>query len=272
MSLQKFEGRIGFVGAGNMGGALIQGFLSAGVEPRTIQVFDPDRSKLEALETLGVEGRGSLERVVEDATVVVLAVKPNLIAQVLEAAPEDAAPLWLSVAAGVTTTALEDALEGRVAPRVVRAMPNTPALVRAGATAIAAGRFAGEADLQIAEALMSAVGSVVRVPESLMDAVTGLSGSGPAYVMLFLEALADAGVRAGLPRRTALTLAIETVRGAATLVAQTGLHPAELKDQVASPGGTTIAGLVALEQAGFRGATMSAVLAATARARELSGR
>jgi pyrroline-5-carboxylate reductase len=274
MNLESFQGRVAFIGAGNMGGALISGYLKAGLAPGQIAVFDSDTAKRATLEERGVRVEATLAAVARGADVVVLAVKPGLVTTVLgQCASEESGALWLSVAAGVTTEVIETSLtQGKTSrPRVVRAMPNTPALVLAGATAVAPGRYATESDLACAELLMGAVGSVVRVSEPLMDAVTALSGSGPAFVMLFIEALADAGVQAGLPRKAALTLAAETVRGSADLVLKTGQHPAELKDQVASPGGTTIAGLVALEQNGFRGAVIAGVRAAWARARELSG-
>jgi pyrroline-5-carboxylate reductase len=271
MSVTTFQGRVGFIGAGNMGSALIHGYLKAGLAPDHIQVFDADTSKLAPLAIQGIQTQKSAEDVVRGAHVVVLAVKPGVLPLVLGQVKGLESPLWLSLAAGVTTAAIEANLgEGEIRPRVVRAMPNTPALVLAGATAIAPGKHASDEDLDDAETLMAAVGSVVRVEESLMDAVTGLSGSGPAFVMMFIEALADAGVHAGLPRKTAQTLAAETVRGAAELLLRTGKHPGELKDQVASPGGTTIAGLAALEEAGFRAATIAGVLRAFERARELS--
>lgn len=272
MSLKDFQGDVAFIGAGNMGGALIRGYLVAGLSPRQIHVFDTDPAKLEPLSAHGICIEASPVAAASGRSVVVVAVKPTLVPPVLaQCIASEGDPLWLSVAAGVTTEALESSLTGRpVSPRVVRAMPNTPALVLAGATAIAPGRFATDADLGLAERLMGAVGSVVRIQESAMDAVTALSGSGPAFVMLFIEALADAGVKAGLPRKIAQTLATETVRGAAQLAIETGQHPAELKDQVASPAGTTIAGLAALEEHGFRNATIQAVTHAYERARELA--
>jgi len=173
----------------------------------------------------------------------------------------------ISVAAGATIARIATPLAAGV--RIIRAMPNTPAMVLRGATALAGGPHATEDDMASAEAIFCAVGRCVRVPESAMDAVTGLSGSGPAYVMLFLEALADGGVRAGLPRDVALQLAAQTLLGSAALQLETGLHPGVLKDQVTSPGGTTIAGVAALEAGGLRAAVIDAVHAATARAAAL---
>jgi pyrroline-5-carboxylate reductase len=205
----------------------------------------------------------------------VVAVKPGLVRGVLAAlgGPANAAlarPLWISIAAGVSLAALESALPPGA--RVVRAMPNTPALVRAGATAYSANAACGAADRALARALFEGVGIAWECPnEALLDAVTGLSGSGPAYVFVLLEALADAGVRMGLPREAASLLATQTVLGSAQLAQQTGRHPAALKDQVTSPGGTTIAGHERLEAGGFRAAIHDAVAAATRRSKELGG-
>lgn len=268
MDLENLKGRIGFLGAGNMASALARGFLSGGLEPGRVSFFDPDVDRARDLSMLGLVSESSGAAVVSSTSIVIIAVKPGLVRAVLESARGPTSPLWISVAAGIPTDALETALGDGA--RVVRAMPNTGALVGASATAIAGGRHASPSDLEQTALLLGTVGSVAVVSESMMNAVTGLSGSGPAYVMMFIEALADGGVKAGLPRDIALRLATETVRGGATLVAQTGKHPAVLKDQVASPGGTTIAGIAALESLGFRAATISAVAAATARADELS--
>jgi pyrroline-5-carboxylate reductase len=177
--------------------------------------------------------------------------------------------LVLSIAAGITIAELEAAAPGRP---VVRAMPNTPAIVRKGVSAIAAGSAAGEADLELAERLLGSVGIVVRVPERMLDAVTGLSGSGPAYVFLLAEALIEGGVLNGLPRDVSITLVEQTVLGAATLLADSDEGPEALRAAVTSPGGTTAAGLRALEQGGMRGALLDAVTAATERSRELGSR
>jgi pyrroline-5-carboxylate reductase len=202
--------------------------------------------------------------------VVVLAVKPQQAAAVLDELRGHVAPdaLLISVLAGVTTDALADAL-GAAQP-VVRAMPNTPALVDEGATAIAAGRHASEAHLALAREVFGAVGTVEVLPEPLMDAVTGLSGSGPAYVYMVIEALTDGGVRMGLPRPQALRLAAQTVYGAARLVLETGKHPAILRDEVTTPGGTAIAAVADLESHGLRTMLINAVATATERSRELS--
>jgi pyrroline-5-carboxylate reductase len=202
------------------------------------------------------------------AQVVVLAVKPQLLDQVLAGIKEFAGPghLIISIAAGVPLAVLTAALPQS---RLIRAMPNAPALVAAAITGLAPGRGATPGDLEVALELFQAVGQAVVVEEKLLDAVTGLSGSGPAFVAVFIEALADGGVKAGLPRPLALQLALQTVLGSARLCQERNLHPGVLKDMVASPGGTTIAGLSVLEERGFRGTVMGAVATAAARAKEL---
>jgi pyrroline-5-carboxylate reductase len=263
--------RIGLLGAGNMAGALLAGLLGSKlVEPTQIRASDTRRARLDELrQTHGISTSDTNAEIVEWANILVLAVKPDVVAKVLDecGATIGARHLVVSIAAGVPIRTIESKLGPGV--RVVRAMPNTPAISRAGATAVSAGSAATHADLDVARALFEAVGRVVTVDESLLDAVTGLSGSGPAYVMLFIEALADGGVKAGLPRDVALLLATQTVYGSAKLLLETGEHPARLKDAVTSPGGTTIAGLRALEDAGVRGAIMGAVEKATERAIEL---
>jgi pyrroline-5-carboxylate reductase len=266
--------RIGFLGAGAMGEALAGGLLAGGVPAGQIRLADPDPARRRLVnDALGVATGADNAEVVRASDVVVVAVKPAVVADVLGAVGAelgDAAvrPLWISIAAGISLAALERALPESA--RVVRAMPNTPALVRAGATAWVANARVRDADRSLAQALFACSGVAWEAPaEALLDAVTGLSGSGPAYVFIFLEALADAGVRVGLPRDVAQRLAIQTVRGAAQLAQETGMHPAALKDRVASPGGTTIAGLARLEAGGFRAAVLDAVEAATLRSREL---
>jgi pyrroline-5-carboxylate reductase len=201
--------------------------------------------------------------------VVILAVKPQVIRAVVEEIRSAVTPetLFISIAAGVGTATLRPLLPGRT--RLIRTMPNTPALVLEGATAIARADDLEPGDLDIAQEIFSAVGKVVVLDEALLDAVTGLSGSGPAYVALIIEALADGGVKVGLDRQTAMTLSAQTVLGAARLLLETGSHPGQLKDMVASPGGTTIAGIHALEEGGLRHALISAVERATLRSKEL---
>jgi pyrroline-5-carboxylate reductase len=259
---------LGFIGGGNMAAALIKGLLFSHVaEPRDIVVSDVKDERLRVLsEQHGVRTTKDNHELVRAADVVVLAVKPQVIDKVLDAIRPDLRPeqLVVSVAAGVSIAVMEVRLpEGT---RVVRTMPNTPATALAGATAIARGTHATEEDLATVEKLFAAVGRVVTLDESLLDAVTGLSGSGPAYVMLMIEALADGGVKVGLHRDTALLLAAQTVYGSAKLLLETGEHPGRLKDMVTSPGGTAIAGLHTLESGGLRRTLIDAVEAATSRA------
>ena len=267
-----FQGKtIGFIGGGNMAAALIKGLLHAKVvPPEKVIVSDVKTERLQWLkEKHGVVTTIDNHALVKASDIVVLAVKPQVIDKVLDAVGKDVKPhqLVVSVAAGVPVSAIESRMTDGV--HVVRSMPNTPATVDAGATAIAPGTFATEADLEVARKLFSAVGRVVTLEENLLDAVTGLSGSGPAYVMLMIEALADGGVKVGLHRDTALLLAAQTVYGSAKLLLDTGEHPGRLKDMVTSPGGTAIAGLHTLESGGLRRTLIDAVEAATKRAGEL---
>jgi pyrroline-5-carboxylate reductase len=262
--------KIGVIGAGNMGAALIRGWLNAGLaKPKEIFLADAAPERLQVLHRdFGVQAVDNRE-VAAQADIVLLAVKPQVIPEVLaEISPQvDASRLVISIAAGVPLSLLADMLP---AARLMRVMPNTPTLVQAGMAAIAKGPRADAADLALTCQLFDAVGRSVVVEEKLLDAVTGLSGSGPAYVFVFLEALADGGVKMGLPRQTALLLAAQTILGAASLFLETGEHPGSLKDMVTSPGGTTIAGLHVLEQGGLRGLAMSAVEAAAKRSSALA--
>ncbi|MGH7272147.1 MAG: pyrroline-5-carboxylate reductase [Polyangiaceae bacterium] len=262
--------RLGFLGAGNMSGALIKGLLHAQVPADRITASDVKSERLEQLrERHGIRVTLDNHALVRDSDVVVLGVKPQSIDRVLAeiGAEVRSDQLVVSVAAGVPI----EALESRLPPgsRVVRAMPNTPATVQAGATAIAAGAHAREDDLRVARELFEAVGRVVALDEALLDAVTGLSGSGPAYVMLIIEALADGGVKVGLHRDTALLLAAQTVFGSAQLLLETGEHPGRLKDMVTSPGGTAISGLHTLESGALRKTLIDAVEVASQRAAQL---
>jgi len=253
------------VGGGRMGEALLGGLLAAGRAPADVTVAEVAPARREQL------AAAFPDVAVVDAPVAaagaVLVVKPADTADAARAAADMGARRILSVAAGVTTRAIEEAA-GRSLP-VVRAMPNTPALVGAGAAAISPGSSAGEDDLAWAEEILGAVGVVVRVPEKSLDAVTGLSGSGPAYVLLVAEAMADGGVLAGLPRDVAEQLAFQTLLGAARLLVESGDSPAALRAAVTSPGGTTAAGLRELERHGVRAAFLDAVMAATERSRDL---
>ncbi len=263
--------KIGFLGGGNMGEALIRGLLKTGlIPPEAIFVSDVRLPRLEQLGALyGIHALSDNALLVKRADVVILAVKPQIMTEVLrEIAP--ALPqgrLVISIAAGVSTAVLRTHLPAGV--RLIRVMPNTPALVLEGATAIARADGLEPGDLEVAQEIFSAVGKVVVLEEELMDAVTGLSGSGPAYVALVIEALADGGVKMGLDRATAMTLAAQTVLGAARLLIETGTHPGQLKDMVTSPGGTAIAGIHTLEMGGLRRTLMNAVERATLRSREL---
>ncbi len=265
------ERRIGFVGGGNMANAIIRGaFASGALQPGRVRISDVSEDLLgRRAREHGITTTSNNRELVEWADIVVFAVKPQVLTAVLngcaDAVSKDA--LVISIVAGVPAGVFESKLP--TGARVVRVMPNTPALALAGATALAAGANATADDLATTKTLFDSVGRTVILDESLIDAVTGLSGSGPAYVMLVIEALADGGVKVGLPRDTALLLAAQTVYGSAKLLLELGEHPGRLKDMVTSPGGTTIAGVHALERAGLRRALMDAVEAATERGHEL---
>lgn len=275
---------LAFIGAGNMGGALMRAAAAGGA---SVGASDGDpRKAADLAAAVGGKAYASNAEAARDCRFLVIAVKPQVLAEVLsDLAPVlrelDAAgraPVLVSVAAGASIAKLRSLLEGPAASGaapafasypIVRLMPNTPALVARGVIALSAGPAVAEDRIAELEKGLAAAGIVDRVEEKLMDAVTALSGSGPAFAYLFIEALADAGVRAGLPRDKALSYAARTVGGAAAMVEQTGRHPAQLKDEVCSPGGTTIAGVAALEDRGFRAAALAAVDAAFRRAKEL---
>lgn len=239
-------------------------------------VSEPSSSRRNFLQQqYSVDVTGENRRVLLETPVVLLAIKPQIfeaialeIAETISILNHESSPLPLviSILAGVSLGKIESACPNLP---VIRAMPNAPATVGAGMTAIAAGKNTDDSHKQIAQKLFAAVGEIVEVPETLMDAVTGLSGSGPAFVAMMVEALSDGGVASGLPRAIANQLALQTVRGTVQLLKEKGIHPGELKDQVTSPGGTTIAGVAALESAGFRSALIGAVIAATKRSQEL---
>ncbi len=269
MALKKKK--IAILGAGNMGEALAKGLLRAGkMTADALTCTDARAERREEIgKRYGVQVTADNRAAAAQADVVVLAVKPQVIDVLLEeiAPAVDARKLVISIAAGVPIAAIARKLGAGV--RIVRTMPNTPALVGAGATALARGPHATDADLEQALSLFEAVGVAVVVEEHHLDAVTGLSGSGPAFVFMAIEALADGGVKVGLARPVAMALAAQAVMGSAKLVLETGEHPGRLKDQVTSPGGTSIAGVHALEQHGFRAALIAAVEAATRRSKEL---
>ncbi len=259
------------LGAGNMAGALIRGLLASNsVTKDQITASDVRTDHLKELEAqYGIKTFSDNRELAAASNLVVLAVKPQVIDRVLDQMADAFAPgtLLVSIAAGVPIRSLEERLPEHV--HVVRAMPNTAAIALAGATGIAPGARATKADVDDTQAMFAAIGRSVVLDESLIDAVTGLSGSGPAYVMLMIEALADGGVKVGLHRDTALLLAAQTVYGSAKLLLETGEHPGRLKDMVTSPGGTAIAGLHTLESGGLRRTLIDAVDTATKRAVEL---
>jgi pyrroline-5-carboxylate reductase len=262
------------VGGGKMGEALLGGLLGRGWAPADqIVVIEPVEARRKELagRYQGISLHSRVPEISAGGTAVpdgaVLAVKPADAEAACRALAPLALPRVLSIAAGVTTSSMEAWLAGPTA--VIRAMPNTPALVGAGAAAVAGGSSAGQEDLEWARGILEAVGTVVTVSEAALDAVTGLSGSGPAYVFLVAEALIDAGVLVGLTRPVATQLAIQTLLGSARMMAETGEEPSALRAQVTSPGGTTAAGLRALESAGVRAAILEAVAAATERSRQL---
>ncbi len=262
---------IGFVGAGQMATALAKGFLAAGTLPaQSILACDPfPAAGQNFVQQTGARLADSNRELSAQSSVVFLAVKPQQMAAILtelrSAVRRD--QLVVSIAAGVSLKTLTAGLGDET--RLIRVMPNTPCLVGCGASAFSRGTRATDNDAKLVQKLLTNVGLAFEVPEKQLDAVTGLSGSGPAYVYQMIEALSDGGVRMGLPREIATKLAAQTVLGAAQMVLSTGQHPGSLKDAVTSPGGTTIAGLHALERGGLRGTLMNAVEAATLRAREL---
>ena len=262
---------VGFVGAGNMGEALIKGLLAANLVPaEAIHATDVRLERLKELNRqYGIQISSDNAELIRHADIVILAVKP----QIMDAVLTEIAPvvtrrkLLISIAAGVSTAKIRAVL--RKDARLIRVMPNTPALVLEGVTAVAKADGLEADDLETAGEIFSAVGRVVVLGEELMDAVTGLSGSGPAYLAVVIESLADGGVKMGLDRLTAMTLATQTVLGAAKLLLETGMHPGALKDMVSSPGGTSITGIAALEEGGIRTTFIKAVERATLRSKEL---
>ena len=263
--------KIGVIGTGKIGEALIRGVLAANLT-RSDQIFasDMDAGRLNALHTeLGINTSTDNTGAVSSADVIILAVKPQIIATVLKSIKPEITEehLVISVAAGVRIRQIEENLPAGA--HLIRVMPNIACTVRQAISAICAGTEATESDIETARTIFGSVGRVVVVPESMMDAVTGLGGSGPAFIFQVIEALADGGVHEGLPRDVALELAAQTVLGAAAMVLETGEHPGALKDMVTSPAGTTIQGIRALEAHGLRAAMMAAVIAATRRSREL---
>ncbi|XP_060069840.1 pyrroline-5-carboxylate reductase 2-like [Ylistrum balloti] len=264
---------VGFIGAGRMAQAMAKGFISTGIlKASNIVASDPDPRCLQSIQSMGVNITDDNLKVVADSQLVVLAVKPHVITPVLKQVSSSFSrdKLMVSIAAGITLSTLEENL--LPSTRVVRVMPNTPALVQAGASVLAPGSGALSGDPALVSELLSCIGICESSTEGLLDAVTGLSGSGPAYAFVAIEALADGGVKMGLPRDLAVKLAAQTLLGAAKMVLETGKNPGQLKDEVCSPGGTTIAAVHKLEKGGFRGALIDAVEAATLKATELGAK
>ena len=271
-----FHGRkIAVLGCGKIGEAVVRGMLESGfAQPAQIHVSTRREARAAALaRTFHIQAGTDNRRLAAGADVIILAVKPNLILPVLEEIQAELTTedvLIISVAAAVSTQQMEQGLRGR-AHGVVRAMPNTPALIRQGMTALARGRHTSDAQMELARSLFLSVGRSVVVEEKHMDAVTGLSASGPAFIYMAIESLAEGGVRVGLPRELALELAAQTVVGAGAMVLETGEHPAKLKDAVTTPAGCTVDGLLELEAGGFRVALIKAVSKAAQRAGQLAG-
>lgn len=262
--------KVGFIGAGKMAESIARGVVKSGILPASrIRTAHSGSARRTAFESIGVTVFDNNTKVVEDCDVIIFSVKPQVVKNVVTQLKPILSDkqLLVSVAAGVK---IKDLQEWAGQGRFIRVMPNTPSAVGEAATVITLGEKATTEDGELISQLFGAIGKVWKADEKLFDAVTGLSGSGPAYIFLAIEALADGGVAAGLPRDLALGLASQTVLGAASMVSGMGKHPGQLKDDVASPGGTTIAGIHELEKSGFRGILMNAVVAAAKRSRELS--
>jgi pyrroline-5-carboxylate reductase len=264
--------KICILGTGNMGEALVSGLISsASSKPENIICTDVREATLKAIQKeYGVRTTSSNPEAVADSEIVIYAVKPQIMAAVLNETAEklDMSKLIISIAAGVPMEAIESCLNKKL--RLIRVMPNIAAAVKEAATAVAAGKHATQEDIKLAMTVFNSIGRTVFIPENyLMDAITGLSGSGPAYIFLIVEALADAGVKVGLSRQEGLFLSAQTVLGAAKMLIETQEHPGQLRDRVTSPGGTAIAGLATLEQGGLRTTLINAVEVATNRSKEL---
>ena len=265
--------RTGFIGGGNMAEAIIKGLLAGGVPAANLAVSEPSEKRRAVLsERYGIQVKSDNASLCRTSDTVILAVKPQVYTVALKEieAAFSVDKLFISIMAGVKSSAIEEALGSGT--RVVRVMPNTPALVLQAATAISRGSLATDEDLSLTRRIFDLVGTTCVVDEKLLDAVTGVSGSGPAYVLTFIEALSDAGVKHGLTREVATALAAQTVYGTAKLLLETREHPAVLKGNVASPGGTTIAAMHSLDRDGFRAAAMNAVDVCVAKSKELGER
>lgn len=269
----EMDAKIGFIGTGKMATALVKGFVKKGVLSSQIFGIDPLASARRAFETaVGARTLEDLSQLACEVDVIFIAVKPDKVEEVLVTLDPHLSSnhLIISIAAGISLQTLENNLTNSI--RVIRAMPNAPALVGAGAAGFALGKCATQADSDLAKQLLSAVGLAFCVSESLLDAITGLSGSSPAFVCQVIESLSDGGVATGLSREMSIELAAQTVMGTAKMILEMGQHPAVLKDAIASPGGTTIEGLRELEKGALRAALMNAVCAATAKSKRLGRR
>lgn len=261
---------IGFSGGGMMAEAIAAGLIASGITPGNISVFDIMESRrLYLREKYNIGIADSNAEIVQFADVIIFAVKPNVVSSVLAEVGSTigSTQLVISNIAGVKIASIEKMLANQTP--VIRVMPNTPALIGMGASALSPGSYADSTHINIALQIYGAIGKAIEISEDKLDAVTGLSGSGPAYVYMMIEAMADGGVRMGLPRATALMLAAQTVAGTALMALDCDEHPAVLKDRVTTPGGTTIEGIAALERNGFRTAVIEAVTAASKRSEEL---
>jgi len=270
-SIMKKRKEIGFIGTGNMGEALIAGLLKAKfTTPGQIMAFDVDGERLRSIQKkYGIKKASDNNHLSSQCDPLILCVKPQSMKEVIEEMADslDPSTLLISIAAGIPLYAIETYARKQL--RLIRVMPNINVLVQEGASAIALGNLATDDDLKLAKAIFDCVGRSITIHEPLMDVVTGLSGSGPAYVFLIIEALTDAGVNLGMTRAQALTLVTQTVMGSVKLLSNTGEHPALLREKVTSPGGTTAAGLYKLEEGGLRKILIDAVIAATQRSKEL---
>jgi pyrroline-5-carboxylate reductase len=272
--MAKLSRRLGVIGAGKMGSALIRGIVKARiVSPDKITASDADPALLSSLKKeTGIKTTLDNSIATKSAEIILLALKPDMVRPVLQEIKGSLTRehLIISIAAGIPIKAIEEIAGPET--RIIRVMPNTPALIGRGAAAYSRGKKTTKNDVEDVKAILEAIGTAVELPEKNLDAVTGLSGSGPAFVFMVIEALADGGVKMGLPRAVAMQLAAQTVAGAAMMVLETKKHPGELKDQVASPGGTTIAGISQLERGGLRATLIDAVEAATKRSMELGNK
>ena len=261
--------KIGVIGCGNMGGAILKGALASGVfAPEQAYVYDISPAARETAQNLGVNVMANDEEVCAESDIILLAVKPQNAAEALEQCKKALdGKAMMSIVAGVTVERLQNMIDGT--PRILRIMPNTPALVFEGAFALCSDNDFTEEELAAAKAIYEKLGIVEMIPEKLIDAVCGLSGGGPAWAAMFIEAMADGGVKNGLPRTTAYRLAAQTCLGTAKMILETGMHPGSLKDMVTSPGGTTIEGCEALERGGMRYAVMDCVNKATEKSKLL---